>query len=169
MGTSLFCSPKTITTLLIGRTPIQNKKLKEKNIAQKSSSAYLGGVLKKKSSPSTKSLCQKRSWLWFSGQGISTAHIRVCEQQGCSHVTVNSPAGKMKPLLGSSSDWHSLVITGDITCGWGISDFGSSDAQSTCLIRTWKTHRQWQRSEAEWLMNNHGGVLKGHSGPVWKH
>ena len=75
----------------------------------------------------------------------------------------------MKLLLGSSSDRGSLVIMGDITCGWGISDFGSSDAHSTCLIRTWKTHRQRQWSEAEWLTSHQGGELTGRSGPAWKH
>ena len=35
MAESLCCAPETITTLLIGYIPIQNKKLKKKSVANK--------------------------------------------------------------------------------------------------------------------------------------
>lgn len=68
-------------------------------------------------------------------RGPSTARqaVLITGIQSCDSKL--SISGKMKLLLGSSSAEGSLVIMGDITCGWGIRDFGSSDAQSTCLIR----------------------------------
>ena len=44
MAAPLLCSPETVTTLLVGYTPIQNKKLKKKKKNLPSSAENLGST-----------------------------------------------------------------------------------------------------------------------------